>query len=667
MEAEDLKTTNGTTTILEEEEETPNHNHDEAGNDEMLNSTTKEISDLKIANGSGPAGENTTGPSSSEQGELHANHASPEPSDTATRRYSLDLLDSKAGRFSPDQTDSKVSRYSFEAGDSRSIRFSPDPIDSRASRFTLDTRINRISPDMNKARGSRFAPEQAETVNANRPEAVAEVKKTSRYTVESGDFKAQSAYSAEPPSPQTAPRPGNETEDGSRNNRRNFELGDVIADDVLCDSCIEGKKKAVRSCLVCQTSFCDVHLKPHLEGAAFRDHKLLDPIKDFEARKCQLHSKTMELFCQADQVCICYLCMFQEHKNHNTVTVEAEKYVKEAELSEIQEQLHLQILDVGDEEEKWQKEKDRIKNYTTNQKSAVDNSFKDLMRELQRQRDEVMVGLDQKEREAMENVEHIVNELEGKREQLQMRQHDGAKLLLTTDAVLFLQEFQVVIRNAPPIPPLPTYSVILEGEKLTQSMAGLRDDLIGVCRKHVDKVLKTDLSRNLIEKNNPDNRYMMKDYSSGWNQSDSYNRFTSLLSAPGRTLTDSSPQSLNSIYGTKSRTFPDSPSAQALSGLYGTQGPYNNLRQWESSPIQSLEDNSASSSLSYPYQNMGQVTTEVSKQTESSLYSTYPMITRHQTTKPQTQTWKSSKQSLLSHQRPFYVNKGKAANSTDPQ
>ncbi|XP_078538292.1 tripartite motif-containing protein 29 isoform X2 [Lissotriton helveticus] len=643
MEAGDLMTTNGTTTILEEEEEgTPNHNHDEAADDEMLNSPTKEISELKIANGSGPGDENTTGPSSSEVGELHANHASPEPSDTATRRYSLELLDSKASRFSPEQV-----RFSLEAGDARPSRFSPDPADNRSSRFTLDTRMSRFSPDMNRARPSRFAPEQ--TGDAAKSTPATEVKKTNRYNVESGDFKAQSSYTQEPPSPQTPTRPGGEAEDGGgRNNRRSFELGDVVVEDVLCDSCIEGKKKAVRSCLVCQTSFCEVHLKPHLEGAAFRDHKLLDPIRDFEARKCQMHSKTMELFCQADQVCICYLCMFQEHKNHNTVTVEAEKYVKEAELSEIQEQLHLQILDVGDEEEKWQKEKDRIKNYTTNQKSAVDNSFKDLMRELQRQRDEVMAGLDQKERDAMENVEHIVNELEGKREQLQMRQHDGAKLLLTTDAVLFLQEFQVVIRNAPPIPPLPTYTVILEGDKLTQSMANLRDDMIGVCKKHVDKVLKTDLSRNLIEKNNPDNRYMMKDYSSGWNQPDSYNRFTSLLSAPGR-------------------TFPDSPSAQGLSSLYGTQGPYNSLRQWESSPNQTLEDNSGSGSVSYPYQNMGQVTTEVTKQTESSLYSTYPMITRHQTAKPQTQTWKSNKQSLLSHQRPFYVNKGKAANSTDPQ
>lgn len=101
------------------------------------------------------------------------------------------------------------------------------------------------------------------------------------------------------------------------------------SEEVLCDSCIGNKQKAIKSCLVCQASFCELHLKPHLEGAAFRDHQLLEPIRDFEARKCPLHGKTMELFCQTDQTCICYLCMFQEHKNHSTVTVEEAKAEKE--------------------------------------------------------------------------------------------------------------------------------------------------------------------------------------------------------------------------------------------------------------------------------------------------------------------------------------------------
>ncbi|KAM4703715.1 tripartite motif-containing protein 29 isoform 2-T2 [Rhinophrynus dorsalis] len=415
----------------------------------------------------------------------------------------------------------------------------------------------------------------------------------------------------------------------------------IDQDDVLCDSCIDDKKKAVKSCLVCQTSFCEPHLKPHLEGAAFRDHKLLEPIRDFEARKCQLHSKTMELFCQTDQTCICYLCMFQEHKNHNTVTVEAEKYVKETELSEIQEQLHLQLLDVDDEVERWQKEKDRIRNFITNQKSAVDHSFKDLIRELQRQQEEVKTQLEQKERAAVDLIEQIVSDLQVKRDQLQDKQHDGDKLLHTTDAVLFLQEFQVVIRNAPPIPPLPTYNVTLEGEKLTQAMGGLREEILSTCKRNVEKYCKSEANRNLVEKN-AENRYMMKDLTSDWSHSqpnDSYGRFGSLFNmkggrqsfqspSAGRTMADNTASTLNSIYGTK-----------------------------------------VGSSPSQAYQFTSTVTTtDTTTQPDSNLFNmnVYPLMTRHQQTKPVPQTWKSNKQSLLSQQRTFYVNKGSAASSESP-
>ncbi|KAM3923381.1 tripartite motif-containing protein 29 isoform 2-T2 [Leptodactylus fuscus] len=436
-----------------------------------------------------------------------------------------------------------------------------------------------------------------------------------------------------------AKAPGSPGHDSSENRRSvRVSAGSSIEnDDVLCDSCIDDKKKAVKSCLVCQTSFCEIHLKPHLEGAAFRDHKLLEPIRDFEARKCQLHSKTMELFCQTDQTCICYLCMFQEHKNHNTVTVEAEKYVKEAELSEIQEQLHLQLLDVDDEVERWHKEKDRIRNFTANQKSAVDHSFKDIIRELQRQQEEVKAHLEQKERAAVDLIEQIIGDLQVKRDQLQDKQHDGDKLLHTTDAVLFLQEFQIVIRNAPPIPPLPTYTVTLEADKLTQAMGVLREELLTVGKRNVEKYNKMEANRNLVEKN-VENRYVMKDLATDWAPSgESFGRFGSIFNVKGgrqsyqpstvRSLTDPAAAGLNSIYGNK-----------------------------VASPGSSYQFTSTVTS------------TETNAQQDNNMFNmnVYPMMTRHQQGKALPQTWKSSKQSLLTQQRPFYVNKGNASNTESP-
>ncbi|XP_072210757.1 tripartite motif-containing protein 29 [Excalfactoria chinensis] len=483
--------------------------------------------------------------------------------------------------FSMDSTDSK--KMPFASGQIGDMRRTPlsfaDKGDLRKSLFNLDSKKSFL-PNEGEGRKPLFSSGQ-----------IGDMKKPSLPLVETGDLRRPTF---------------NKVPDRAAGSRPRVKL-----EDVLCDSCIDNKQKAVKSCLVCQASFCELHLKPHLEGAAFRDHQLLDPIRDFEARKCPVHGKTMELFCQTDQMCICYLCMFQEHKNHSTVTVEIEKAGKEAELSLQKEQLQLKIIEVEDEVDKWQKERDRIKNYTTNEKATVDQHFKELIRDLERQRDEVKAALDQREKIASENVKEIVDELEERAKLLREDKENREQIHQISDSVLFLQEFGALMRNYVPPPSLPTYSVLLEGESMSPSMGLLRDDLLNVCMRHVEKICKADLGRNFIERNHMENggdhRYMMNNYE--WNQPDNLKRFSMFLSPKGN--------------GTK---------------------------------------------LPFQFSSVGQNPPgDFSKQSDGSLFTktAYPSIVRHQSAKVTPQTWKSSKQSVLSHYRPFYVNKGNGATSNE--
>lgn len=67
------------------------------------------------------------------------------------------------------------------------------------------------------------------------------------------------------------------------------------------------------------------------------------------------------------------------------------------------------------------------------------------------------------------------------------------------------QEFGAMMRTYTIPPSLPTYSILLEGENMSPAMGLLRDDLLNVCMRHVEKICKADLSRSFIERNHMEN------------------------------------------------------------------------------------------------------------------------------------------------------------------
>nr|XP_003467068.1 E3 ubiquitin/ISG15 ligase TRIM25-like [Cavia porcellus] len=87
---------------------------------------------------------------------------------------------------------------------------------------------------------------------------------------------------------------------------------------VPCHQC--PREKAVMTCLECMASFCLVHLQPHLNDPAFRDHPLQTPMPDLHVHKCPQHYHLQEFFCPEHSKCICQSCLV-EHKVCSPVTL----------------------------------------------------------------------------------------------------------------------------------------------------------------------------------------------------------------------------------------------------------------------------------------------------------------------------------------------------------
>ncbi|XP_038634096.1 tripartite motif-containing protein 16-like protein [Scyliorhinus canicula] len=213
------------------------------------------------------------------------------------------------------------------------------------------------------------------------------------------------------------------------------------SDDVACDSCIDKKLKAKKSCLTCMVSYCENHLRPHLENAAFKNHKLIDPRKDIEQGKCSLHEQYLEFFCQNDQSCICKECTLEKHIYHEVISVARAKAEQENELRETKTNTDKKMNAVENAIEKLQSNTSCISSSVSEVKSNIERQFSELMEAVQDAQREVLGFLENEQQVSLKQVDGIRTHLENNRAQLKKTKQQVEALMKLKNSVQFLQEF----------------------------------------------------------------------------------------------------------------------------------------------------------------------------------------------------------------------------------
>lgn len=116
----------------------------------------------------------------------------------------------------------------------------------------------------------------------------------------------------------------------------------MAPEEVTCDVCTEPKRKAKKSCLVCLASYCTPHLENHYSAKRLKGHKLVEPVKNLDARACLTHGRSLELYNRNQQKCICVRCL--EEGQEEVVSIEEEWNRKKAELDSNKAELQQRIL-----------------------------------------------------------------------------------------------------------------------------------------------------------------------------------------------------------------------------------------------------------------------------------------------------------------------------------
>ncbi|XDV33741.1 hypothetical protein PO909_004038 [Leuciscus waleckii] len=209
--------------------------------------------------------------------------------------------------------------------------------------------------------------------------------------------------------------------------------------EVLCDFCEERKLKALKSCLVCQSSYCETHLEPHSRVAGLKKHKLINPVSNLEDYICQKHERPLELFCRDDQTCVCPICTVTDHKNHNTVSIEEESEEKKTQLMKTQKDTQQMIQDRIKKIQDVKHSAEVRKRNTEKEKAARVELFTDLIRSIERCQTELLEMMEEQQKAAEKQEEELIEELEQEITELKMRNTELEQLSHTEDHLHLLQ------------------------------------------------------------------------------------------------------------------------------------------------------------------------------------------------------------------------------------
>ncbi|XP_046718308.1 E3 ubiquitin/ISG15 ligase TRIM25-like isoform X2 [Silurus meridionalis] len=259
--------------------------------------------------------------------------------------------------------------------------------------------------------------------------------------------------------------------------------------DVDCDSCTGRKLKAVKSCLVCLASYCEDHLKLYYQSQAFKKHKLVEACVDLQEKICSQHDKLMEIYCRTDQSFICYLCMMDEHKGHDTVSTTAERSKKQNELKE--EQIKSQQK-IQEKQKKVQELKQTVDTIKLHSQAAVDDNekiFNEMISFLVKRRSEVTELIRVQEKAELTRAERLLKHLEQEITNLQRRVSDLEQLSHIPDHIHFLQSFPSLCVS-PGCDDSPSFTVNqhLSFDGVRKSVSDLKKRVEEICQKEFNKI-----------------------------------------------------------------------------------------------------------------------------------------------------------------------------------
>ncbi|XP_071969837.1 E3 ubiquitin/ISG15 ligase TRIM25-like [Engystomops pustulosus] len=207
---------------------------------------------------------------------------------------------------------------------------------------------------------------------------------------------------------------------------------------IYCTYCVSSPVAAVRSCLHCEASLCDQHLKAHSKSP---EHVLSQPSNSLQSRKCSIHKKILEYYCTQDALCICVTCCLAgDHKGHKVEQLIEASNKKKETLKTILAKLLAKRAEVEDRVQSLDQRRREEHERASRTTETVSALFGDIRRQLEDLERRILAEISEQEEKVSDSVSALIQKLAIKKDELSGKMSHIERLCDMTDPLTVLKE-----------------------------------------------------------------------------------------------------------------------------------------------------------------------------------------------------------------------------------
>ncbi|XP_075062180.1 E3 ubiquitin-protein ligase TRIM39-like [Mixophyes fleayi] len=200
---------------------------------------------------------------------------------------------------------------------------------------------------------------------------------------------------------------------------------------IFCTYCVHFSVPALKTCIECEASLCDIHCKTHNKSA---EHVLIDPNTSLENRKCSIHEEILKYFCTEDAACICVSCSLAgEHRGHLVEMLDEASEKKKEKLRNVPQNLTTKREETEKRVQNLQERRGKNQEKAAGVTETVTALFRDIRRQLDDLEKRVLIEIYRQKESFSRSVFALIQQLEIKKDELSRKMLHIEELCINTE------------------------------------------------------------------------------------------------------------------------------------------------------------------------------------------------------------------------------------------